>query len=273
MPYRSLDPSRLKLTGRGSWDCREYLSDLFYLPFVEPRVNMFDLVPPPEVRPDFASVREDTVVELCKVWDAQNLLRIFPVEFGPGSQIGCTKVFNNFKNVTADRQIGDRRSQNFREGKIPGPSCSLPTGAALLQLAPKRYGQQLLGCVTDRRDFYHQFMVTDERATTNCFYPFLRASQLSGTGAFEEYLSRFAGRKGRMRGGREEVGDFLHQRPILFDAGPDSRVVASFGALFQGDHLGVEIATEAHFNMLQSRGLFPPGSRLPASAGPSYRFS
>ena len=38
--------------------------------------------------------------------------------------------------------------------------------------------------------------------------------------------------------------------------------IASFGALYQGDHLGVEFATESHAALIASRGLLPEASRL-----------
>ena len=155
-PYRSLDPARLKLTGDAKWDCRGYLSDLLFMPFVEPLINFYDIDPPADVCPDFSTTSEDLVVDLCKVSDVRGLLRIFPRSFGPETEIGCTKVSNNFKSATAERQIGDRRSQNYREGRVHGPSASL-TGSALLAMAPLRYHEKLIGCIADRRDFYHQF--------------------------------------------------------------------------------------------------------------------
>ena len=48
-PYRDLDASRLKLSGSGAWDPGDYLSDLFYLPYVEPRINQFNIIPPFEL--------------------------------------------------------------------------------------------------------------------------------------------------------------------------------------------------------------------------------
>ena len=39
-------------------------------------------------------------------------------------------------------------------------------------------------------------------------------------------------------------------------------VLAGFGALFQGDHLGVEVATDSHSNLLIDAGLLLPGGRL-----------
>ena len=46
VPFRPLCADRVRLTGEGNWDCSDYLSDLFYLPFKEPRINMFDISPP-----------------------------------------------------------------------------------------------------------------------------------------------------------------------------------------------------------------------------------
>ena len=131
-PYRALDPTRLKLSGEVQWDCRPCLSDLFYLPFVEPRINEFEVQPPADLCPDMSSVVFSDVIGLCKVWDVRGLLRLFPFEDGPSDLRRCCKVFNNYKNASADRQIGDRRYQNFLEGRIPGPSRFLPSGASLL---------------------------------------------------------------------------------------------------------------------------------------------
>ena len=58
VPYRSLDPSRLKISGTAAWECSPYLSDLLYMPFVEPLVNTF-AVEPPEGR---------TLPSFLKVW-------------------------------------------------------------------------------------------------------------------------------------------------------------------------------------------------------------
>ena len=49
-------------------------------------------------------------------------------------------------------------------------------------------------------------------------------------------------------------------------AGLHEEVVISFGALFQGDHLGVEVACDSHANLLESFGLLPWESRLSSSS-------
>ena len=169
-PYTALVPDRLKLVGEGKWDCRSFLSDLFYMPFVEPRVNQYDITPPPELVPDLSKVVKSDVVSLCKTWDRQGLLRVFPAELGPEQDWAMAKIFNNRKNEWTDRQIGDRRGANFKEGVVSGPSKTLPTASTMLQLAPARYTQCLVGSIADRRDFYHQFWTTDERSASNAVF-------------------------------------------------------------------------------------------------------
>eukprot|EP00435_Cladocopium_sp_Y103_P010770 s1163_g2.t2 len=263
VPYRALDPSRLKLSGTGSWDCSPYLCDLLYMPFVEPKINLFDIEPPAKFVPDFSTITEQVTLDLCRVWDEKSLLRLFPAELGPQRKIGCTKVFNNYKNPAADRQIGDRRSQNFKEGRLPGPSIGLPSGRELLQVCPKRYHEKLVGCIADRRDFYHQFQVTDERAVTNGIFPFLDARKLCQMKAYDEMFRKFGKRK---KADREETGDNLHgaPRPILVHE--SSTVIACFGALYQGDHLGVEFATQAHSRLLAEHGLLQKGKQFLATS-------
>ena len=263
-PYRPLDAARLKLTGRGQWDCRPFLSDLFYMPFVEPRVNLYQLHPDASLLPDLASVKEEEVVKLCRVWDVQGLLRVFPASLGPSEPWQLAKVFNCYKSALCDRQIGDRRSLNLCEGRVPGPSRDLPTAASVLQVAVSRYDEALVGSVTDRRDFYHQFWTTNERSSMNAMHPVLRASQLEGLDAYQVFCEDFPTRRKKVS--RAEVGDFLDGRPRPLLVGPDAPVVACFGALFQGDHLGVEFACDAHSNFLVHHGLLKDASRLRSSA-------
>ena len=173
-PYRDLDASRLKLTGQGSWDPVPYLSDLFYMPYVEPRINQFDIVPPKGVVPSFDGISAEETLKLCRVWDQNSLLTLFPVEMAPDKTFKYTKVFNNFKGPLVDRQIGDRRGANYVEGKIAGESQLLPGGPSLLQMMPKKKLHYVVGSLTDRRDFYHQFKTTSERTSTNVVLPHLK---------------------------------------------------------------------------------------------------
>ena len=50
---------------------------------------------------------------------------------------------------------------------------------------------------------------------------------------------------------------------MLFDG--SCRVRGAFRSLFQGDHSGVEVATEAHASLLQAHGLLEERHRLQAT--------
>ena len=262
VPYRSLDPSRLKITGTAAWECSQYLSDLLYMPFVEPMVNTFAVEPPESEIPNFAQLSQGLVMDLCKVWDCRGLVKIFPSSMGPKDHTGCTKVFNNYKSKIADRQIGDRRSVNFQEGVLPGPSRNLPPGTSLLQASVTRFSEVLRGAVTDRRDFYHQFATTDQRKLSNAVFPFFKIGDFVGMRAYEVFIEEFGGVARRKVKKREKVGDFLHGKPPPLLVGDDDPATACFAALFQGDHLGVEFATDAHSRLLEEAGLLRQPSRL-----------
>ena len=259
VPYRPLNASRLKLTGKGEWDCREFLSDLLYLPFCEPRINEFEINVPEEEIPDCSRVPKEEVEQLMKVWDSRGLLRLLPASLGPRDKRWCVKVFNNYKDAHQDRQIGDRRAQNYREGKLGGPSKSLPNGSALLQVQPLRFKQKLIGCAADRKDFYHQYWITDEKASYNAVLPFFIPAELGHLAAWKAFEEKFLCKR---KAGDRTQGDFLHGRPPPLLSGEDARIMPTFGALFQGDHLGVEVATDSHSSLLQSYGLLRSASRL-----------
>ena len=196
---------------------------------------------------------------MALLWDAKNLLRLFPEESCPAELSSFTRVFGNRKDESSNRQIGDRRGQNFREGRIPGPSKSLPTMTSLLQLCPRRYSELLVGSITDRRDFYHQFQISDEKASLNCIFPKFKLKDFIKSKAYGKFSEKFLVKKKYDRARR---GDLLHGSGAQQQYGDDPTVVACFGAIFQGDHLGVELATDAHVNLLGSAGLLLPHSRL-----------
>ena len=263
-PYRDLDPSRLRLSGRGQWNCEDYLSDYLWLVFKEPRVNCFDIRPPRHLVPDVTKEKKQKIFELCQIWDKQELLAFCPVPALPDDLRLAARVFNNYKNASADRQIGDRRGQNFREGVLQhGQSRYLPSGSSLLQLCPQRYHEELIGAVTDRRDYYHQFFVTPERSSTNFLYPFFRVDEIRSFGAYGKLFEEWGG-SSKKRRKREVEGDYLGvERPSILWS-DDLLVAPCFSALFQGDHLGVEFATEAHSGILMSYGLLSHHNRLQA---------
>ena len=254
VPYRSLDPSRLKLSGTAQWSPLGFLDDDLWLPYVEPNVliwtNEFDHADLPRLDKEEPA----KVLELAKVWDVNGLLHLSPKPVTPGMKPACLRVFNCYKSPTTDRQIGDKRGRNQIESYLPGPSRSLPTGPNLsvLEIDPLR--QRLSICLSDRKDFYHQFQISTSRAESNVMWPPLKLADFAGTKAYDRLQE--AHRSRRIKQPREAVGDFLGG-PTLSDYGPKlpEEVYACFNSVVQGDHLGVEIATQSHRNMLKSRGL------------------
>ena len=259
-PYRSLNADRLKLSGCGQWKCEEYLPDLLYMPFMEPRCNVYDVPLEDGDAPDNSRNDYDQMLKLVRVWDVNGLVDFLPLSEAPKDIRCCTRVFNNYKDETKDRQIGDRRGQNKIEGKIQCGSETLPTAQSLLQLSPIRWRELLCCSITDRKDFYHQFAVSWEKRSLNAIYPWPLLSEVKDVRASARFVENFMVKK--KKADREVGGDHLggYKKPLLISGDP--QVVPCFNALFQGDHLGVEFATAAHSCLLQQHGLLRTGARL-----------
>ena len=103
---------------------------------------------------------------------------------------------------TCDRQIGDRRSLNLLERRLPGPSAELPSNPSLCSVL-MRPKSLLCGAVTDRRDFYHQIMVSREKAAGNPVGPAMPVSIASSYAAGKDLLCR------KPPKAREAAGDEL----------------------------------------------------------------
>ena len=254
-PYRPLDVSRLKLTGRGGWNIADHLHDELWLPYVEPSILRHGLDVSDAPGPNFSLHSKEENFKLAKLWSAQGLLCL---KVGGPFQGLHSRVFNNFKTTKADRQIGDRRLMNAAEMSIRGPSQYLPGGYMMTSLhCPP--GMLLKGICTDRKDFYHQAMSTRERSETNCLPFSYPASRFEGELALEdlkEAATRFDGR-------REVIGDgYGRPKKKALLISESTEVFPCFASLFQGDHLGVEFALSGHASMLEDVGLLSPQSRV-----------
>ena len=253
-PYTSLCADRLKITGSANWNPLPFLAsdpDLQFA-FLEPDVLLYGGEPPAEDVPDLTREKPSEVAKLALKWAGQGLLYLKDDFSDQQSPSDCVRVFNCYKNLSSDRQIGDRRSRNFRERGLRGPSVSLPCGPCLLGLRLDPKQSTLRIAVADRKDFYHQLRVGDRKACHNALFPPLPEALFVGTAAHDDLLRRRAnGRK----------------VPSLLVAPPDrKRVVAGFKAIFQGDHLGVEFATCAHRTLLQGAGLLTPDQEVRANS-------
>ena len=243
-PYRNLDASRIKLSGKGQWDPSPFLDPSLYLAFREPQSLLLPTVPEPgrgDV-PLLSAEPEGEVFHLAKRWDENDLLVLTPLGPPKARPYEGVKIFNCLKDARTDRQIADRRGRNWTEGRIPGPSRQIPTGPSLTCLHVTPQSETLSICATDRRDFYHQLKVPFARARRSLLVPPLEADRLRDTKAFQKLLDR-------------------EPEP---PAG--SRLFAAFGAILQGDALGVEFASSAHANLLIEAGLLDPSSRVLGAA-------
>ena len=253
-PYRSLDPSRLKLSGTAQWSPLSYLDDDLWLPYVEPDVLLWGGSYDYNDLPNLDKEDPGKVLELARLWDVNGLLMLSPKPIDYSMKSSHLRVFNCYKSAVQDRQIGDRRGRNQLEGYLPGVSRSLPTGPNLTALEINPARQRLAICLSDRKDFYHQFKVSASRAEANALWPPLKLEDLAGTKAYDRLLEQQAANKKKKP--REAVGDFLGGLPEKsFGSRLPEYVFACFSSVAQGDHLGVEIATQSHWNMLKSRGL------------------
>ena len=121
-------------------------------------------------------------------------------------------------------------------------------------------------CVTDRSDYYHQVAVSYERSRTNLVWPPMKLKDFLH---FKAYNTRSFVTGARASTGRDRTvhgDDLAGHRPINFSTDPETEVFGCFGAILQGDHLGVEFGISAHVGLLQSVGLLPERGRLVADS-------
>ena len=216
-----------------------------------------------EDSPDLEKESLDHTCELALVWDARGLLFLRNQPIEESAMHLSMRFSNNYKNPTTDRMIGDRRARNYVEGRLVSTSRCLPSAQCLLDLEISARHQRLSICASDRRDFYRQMKVSEQRAASNAVFPLVPLTAVEGTAAFKGWVLR--NRRGQRYDGTKH-GDFLlatenykkkeRNIPQLFQI--------CFNSVPQGDHLGVEFATEAHRAFLA--GVFVAQMSLVASS-------
>ena len=265
VPYRSLDPSRLKLTGEGKSPLHDFLDDELWLPYLEPAVLRHNVPVRGGDIPNFRLESREKNLELAKLWSTKGLLALFP-DLPPG---GATcRVLNCYKNDSQGRQIGDRRMPNIGGFSLQGPSKHLPGGYLLTSIHVPR-GCTLLGSATDRNDFYHEARVSRERAHSNVLPFSYPRSAFAGSAALDDLVGLETAKRDRSR---RVAGDQL--RGAAKDTAVSDEVFPAFASLYQGDHLGVEFALSAHHTLLVEGGLLSQQSHVKGHApfpfGPPY---
>ena len=199
-PYTNLRADRLKLSGTAGFWPLPYLQPNLILPFLEPKVLRFQAEEPLAPHPTHCTDHPEELLSLYRKWDQNGLLGFTDSYVDEWQKV---RVFNCRKSDQVDRQIGDRRSLNLIERSLPGPSADLPIGSLLCNIV---LGTKSVLCaaITDRRDFYHQIMITPQRAESNAVgfrLPLNVARSFKNASAALKQSGRF---------GREAVGDGLH---------------------------------------------------------------
>ena len=254
-PYRDLDAERIVLSGTGSWPLAEHLGPDLLMLYLEPRA-MRSFVPSVAPGPSFEHECKRQVLSLFIKWDSLGLLGLTP---GPLPTTSLTRIFGAFKDSGKDRQIGDRRNMNNQEACISnGPSSRRPSGSLLTRLVCPRGTHALFGSIVDRRDFYHQALVSESRAQSNAIGPVFSLRDFYGTQALTDYLAQADAEV------RQASGALSVFRPSSVLAASPCKLHGTFKSLLQGDHAGVEFACAGHEGLLRSWGVLgdPPQGRL-----------
>ena len=255
-PFHNMNPEKIRLHGRGHWDASPYLDDDVCMAYREPRSLLHNQVTPPGVL-----IRDapETLAALALKWDQHDLLLLHDNPIHVDSRV---RIFGAFKDEATHRQIGDRRGQNQRESKLQGPSHDLPSGADLCDLVVCPLSQRVCISISDRRDYYHQLKATRAKALANTIGPAVPESLLLDTSAYACYLLHKHGcKKDRLKHGDGLFADDFEN----MISPPPNHLWVSFSSVLQGDHAGVEIATQGHTALLQEGGLLGPESRMTAS--------
>ena len=142
-----------------------------------------------------------------------------------------------------------------------------------------RFKQQATAYVSDRKDFYHQVMVSESRCHSNRLPFSYPPEAFAGTRALEERLLLETKHRADRKKAREVAGDNLVASfaPAPLGCSGESslrsvltadRYVPAFKSLLQGDHLGVEFALEGHCQLLESGCALHPAFRLFGASTP-----
>ena len=140
-----------------------------------------------------------------------------------------------------------------------GPSSRLPSGSDLVEISLDPRKQCLR-------------IVSDDKAAANTVGPAFHVDQLQELGAYSNFLAAKVASEAKRRR-RSAAGDMLHGDDLWMHLWPrpppllHGEVYIAFGAIFQGDHGGVEFATQAHENLLKSVGLLEDGEANRPTSG------
>ena len=146
-PYTSLNAERIKLVGQGDWRVDEFIGDVFWLPYMEPKILQHAFPIDLSAGPNLGREDRSEYLRLAKLWSDKGLLFLTAERPPKGA---FSRVFNARKSETQDRQIGDRRFMNAAECAILGPSRLVPAGYLMTSFSIPKVFLQLDQSRTER---------------------------------------------------------------------------------------------------------------------------
>ena len=244
MTAKPVVADRIKWNHSPTFDPRPFLTD----PIVKTAFENPDSLRLPEAlwvkRPQGkVHCSKHEVLKLAEKWDSKGACKLFPCSEVPSDE--AVGIFSVTKDQDWDRLILNpvvingrmRHYSNYTKSLAPG--CMI----GLIQLASD---QVVRISADDLAEMYYTFQVPDKRARRNCL---------------------------RMKFSRSEV-----QHLSCFDPQRhDSECYVALSALAMGDNLAVEIAQQAHYQVLMQLGGSMKVSeqvcyRKPFPRGPFYEF-
>ena len=189
--------------------------------------------------PPGPSIRDGpaTMTRLAQKWDDLDLLMVHREDIPLDSLV---RIFGALKSSEVHRQIGDKRGRNAMECKVPGPSSDLPSGVDLCDLYIDPSRSSLLLSITDRRDFYHQLKITQQKAIANTISPAIPQELLRDTKAFSAFILGSTGKRyDRVRQADCLERDAPFRSSASYPRAPlkDSECWISFGSILHKDHI------------------------------------
>ena len=218
-----------------AFEAADYLPGFERAALIEPRLLEYEGVPTGKPHPPPArqgGVRHE-VLAVLHAWERSGRLLLVPSRMCPAST--RMKLQAVAKDEAVDRLICNRQRRNQVEHRLLGCSAELPGAAALTEVV-LHDGEVMDTFVSDLRDMYHTFRVSEDRALTNGVALPLTAAEARGfPRAWRRMVTRF---------------------------GEDGPFVACFQTLPMGDGIAVDVACRAHAAVLEEAGLANPWCRV-----------
>ncbi|CAE7745584.1 unnamed protein product, partial [Symbiodinium necroappetens] len=235
-PFSSLNVSRLKLSGHGSWNPGPFLSDELFMAFNEPRSLLHGGPPPEDFVPVWTRESLRETAALASLWDGLGLLHFEPARLRASESYRLARAFNSYKSPDKDRMIIDRRGQNHAESRLAGPSLFIPVGPMLSVIEADPSCERVLCSVQTAKIF-----ITSSRPAGRKLHSLPWAPPCLFLGSATRLLL------------------LVFRNPLLFEEGS---LLVCFRVIGQGDHLGVEFGSAAHGALLESVGFLGDAERL-----------